>query len=68
MTKPNRSGKVKVNFWVTPEELEAWRSAAERDHRTLSNWVRVKLDDSAEVEEEGRFADARFEGRKAVGQ
>lgn len=36
-----------LNLRVSPEQLAAWREAAERDGKELSAWVRGELDKSA---------------------
>lgn len=36
-----------VNLRVTEEQVSRWRQAAESDRRSLSDWMRLALDDAA---------------------
>lgn len=38
-----------VGIKATPEQVAAWERAAESEQRTLSNWIRMKLDAAAEL-------------------
>jgi len=44
-----RSTKAEtVKVRVTPKDLEAWQRAADADHRTLSDWVRMRCEGLSE--------------------
>lgn len=38
-----------VGIKATDEQVAKWEAAADREQRTLSNWIRMKLDAAAEV-------------------
>lgn len=35
---------------MTAKQLKAWQEAAKRERRTLSEWVRITLDDAAKLQ------------------
>lgn len=39
-----------VNVRCTDAQREQWEAAAEQDRRTLTDWIRIKLDDAAAAE------------------
>lgn len=53
MTAPRRPGRPpsaypeRYQVRHTPEQMSAWLAAAERDGRTLQNWIRRALDKAA---------------------
>ena len=46
---PKKSGKEKmISFRALPEEVEHWTEMAEAEDRSLSNWIRLKVNESLE--------------------
>jgi uncharacterized protein (DUF1778 family) len=52
---PNDAKSSRLDLRLTEEERERYQQAAERDSRTLSNWIRDRLNKAAaaELAEEG---------------
>lgn len=48
---PSEPGRLDhpVGIKATPEQVAAWEAAAAREQRTLSNWIRMRLDAAAEI-------------------
>ena len=48
--QPNKKpGKERmISFRALPEEVESWSKIAEADGRSLSNWIRLKVNKSLE--------------------
>jgi hypothetical protein len=44
--KPNRSGRVPLRVQVEPELLERLKGVAEREYRSVTSEVRIRLRDS----------------------
>lgn len=42
------ANRVQVNFRATPEQIANWERAAKRNRRSVSDWMRITLDDEAE--------------------
>jgi predicted HicB family RNase H-like nuclease len=55
--KPNRRHDHLFQIRVAPEQLEAFRKAAEKDGRTVSNWARERLDRASRQELGSRKTD-----------
>jgi len=55
--KPSRRFEEAFQVRVTPEQLESYRKAAEKDGRTVSNWARDRLDRASRQELGSRKAD-----------
>ena len=46
---PKKPGKERIiSFRALPEEVENWTEMAEADGRSLSNWIRLKVNKSLE--------------------
>ena len=46
---PKKSGKERIiSFRALPEEVENWTEMAEAEDRSLSNWIRLKVNKSLE--------------------
>ena len=46
---PKKSGKEKmISFRALPEEVDSWSEMAEAEGRSLSNWIRTKVNKSLE--------------------
>ena len=41
-----RARKKYVGFWVTVDEIKAYDSAARKERRTRSDWMRLALEDA----------------------
>jgi uncharacterized protein (DUF1778 family) len=41
----NKSEQIQIR--CTEAQREQWEAAAEQDRRTLTDWIRIKLDDAA---------------------
>lgn len=39
-----------VHIRCTSSQRDAWEAAAQLDRRTLTDWIRIRLDDAAERE------------------
>ena len=46
-THPNKKS-TKVSFRALPDEVRSWTEMAEADGRSLSNWIRLKVNKSLE--------------------
>lgn len=46
--KPAEPSRVQFNFRATAEQIANWERAAKRNRRSVSDWIRITLDDSAE--------------------
>ena len=44
---PNKKS-TKVSFRALPDEVRSWKEMAKADGRSLSNWIRLKVNKSAE--------------------
>ena len=47
---PNDAKSSRLDLRLTEEERERYQQAAERDSRTLSNWIRDRLNKAAAAE------------------
>ena len=46
---PKKNGKERIiSFRALPEEVENWTEMAEAEDRSLSNWIRSKVNQSLE--------------------
>jgi predicted HicB family RNase H-like nuclease len=45
------SGKVKVSFYPTPEEHEEIKAAAEKENRSVANWLLTIIKNELKKEE-----------------
>lgn len=50
---PQRTREVPLQVRVTSDEHDAYKAAAERDGRTLSNWVRDRLNAATKAKAAG---------------
>ncbi len=50
---PNEAKSSRLDLRLTEEERELYQRAAERDSRTLSNWIRDRLNKAANAEVAG---------------
>lgn len=53
-TTAQRTRDVPLQVRITPQERDAYKAAAEADGRTLSNWVRERLNAAAESKSKPR--------------
>lgn len=49
MSMAVKKPKRRVHFLATSEQFAAWSRAAEREHLTLSSWMRRALSDAAKT-------------------
>lgn len=54
-SKPAKRGRPvtgivrhQINIRPQPHQLDAWKAAAEKSRRSLSDWIRLACDDAAE--------------------
>jgi predicted HicB family RNase H-like nuclease len=62
----SRPTPYRLNVRCTTEDRDRWAAAAEQERRTLSDWIRIVLDDRAD--QMSRAVRRRARGRVGTGE